>query len=666
MKPKPRFHRHRKLCGLIACITLLCGTSLLAFEPNEWRQTQMLNVPAPGLVRVNLPAATLNAAQPGLEDLRIVDTAGNQVPYLIERLAPHPESMLRPKEFRSTIEAGATRLILETGTTAPIAGVSLETPASQFVKAVQVEGSHNGANWKKLAAGEPIFQLPSGVANLRISFPDAAWEFLRLIIDDRHSEPVPFTGAQLHRPRSAAPAETLPITIKSRDDSLGVTRLALDLGAANLTVASLRIDTSEPLFTRTVTLAVPEIAGDDIRERTLGEAAVYRVSVDGRSEARLDIPIEQQIHARELLLLIRNQDSPPLSISAVHGDRRLVRLIFFAHEPGHYSLLSGNDQCTAPRYDLSALSEQLKNAAAMEVEPSSLAPNPKYKAPEALAALSLTGAKIDIAKWKFRKPVPLTQSGAQQIDLDPDLLGHALRDQRDVRLVREERQIPFLLERTSISRAIQLNATPANDSKKPALSRWSLKTPQAALPITRLVCTAAAPLFHREMRAWEEVIDERGDKFPRELGHAAWDQVPTKATRELVIQLDAQPQGDTLFLETDNGDNPAIELREFRCYYPVTRVVFKAAPDSTQPVWLYYGNREASAPHYDLSLVADELLRAERSTVISGSEENLSPKAERVGETLTGSARYIFWGALGLVVVALLTLISRFLPKPEQ
>jgi len=99
MKPKLRFHRHRKLCGIAACITLVCATSLLAFEPNEWRQTQTLNVPAPGLVRVNLPAATLNAAQPGLEDLRVVDTAGNQVPYLIERLVPNPESMLRPKNF---------------------------------------------------------------------------------------------------------------------------------------------------------------------------------------------------------------------------------------------------------------------------------------------------------------------------------------------------------------------------------------------------------------------------------------------------------------------------------------------------------------------------------------------------------------------------------------
>lgn len=666
MKPNPRLHGHRKLCGLAGFVTLLCATSLLAFEPNEWRQIQTLNVPASGLVQVNLPATTLDAAQPGLEDLRIVDAAGNRVPYLIERPAPEAESMLRPKEFRSTIEGGTTRLLLETGTTAPIAGVSLETPASQFVKAVQVEGSHNGANWKKLATGEPIFRLPDGVAKLRASFAEEAWEFLRLTIDDRRSDPVPFIGAQLHRPRSAAPAEAVPIKIKSRDESLGVTRLALDLGASNLLLASLRIDTSEPLFTRSVTLAAPEIAEDSSRERTLGEAVVYRVDVDGKSEARLDIPVEQKIESRELFLLIRNQDSQPLSINAVRGERRLVRLIFFANQPGRYSLFSGNSQCPPPQYDLSALSEQLKNATATDVELSSLAPNPNYTPPEALAALTLIGAKIDVAKWKFRKLVPLTQSGAQQIELGPDLLTHALPDQRDLRLVREDRQIPFLLEQTSISRPIQLNTVLANDPKTPTLSRWSLKLPQATLPITRVVCTSASPLFDREMRLWEEVTDERGDKFPRELGRARWDQTPAKTTREFIIQLNPPPQSDTLFLETNNGDNPAIELREFRCYYPVTRVIFKAAFDSTQPVWLYYGNREASAPHYDLSLVAGELLRADRVTVVSGGEETLSSRAERVGETLTGSARYMFWGALGLVVVALLTLVSRFLPKPEQ
>jgi hypothetical protein len=95
-------------------------------------------------------------------------------------------------------------------------------------------------------------------------------------------------------------------------------------------------------------------------------------------------------------------------------------------------------------------------------------------------------------------------------------------------------------------------------------------------------------------------------------------------------------------------------------------VVFKATPDPAQRVWFYYGNRDATAPRYDLTLVAGELLKAERSAVIAGAEENLSPKSAFVGQTLTGSTRYIFWGALALVVVVLLAIMSRFLPKQSQ
>ena len=57
----------------------------------------------------------------------------------------------------------------------------------------------------------------------------------------------------------------------------------------------------------------------------LGYCGFFHQDVDGKSEARLDIPVEQQIKPRELFLLIRNQDSPPLSINAVHGERRLYR-----------------------------------------------------------------------------------------------------------------------------------------------------------------------------------------------------------------------------------------------------------------------------------------------------------------------------------------------------
>jgi hypothetical protein len=431
-------------------------------------------------------------------------------------------------------------------------------------------------------------------------------------------------------------------------------------------LGSPRIEGNEPVFTRAVTLAGPEVGDDGIRERNIADAVIYRVNVNGKNEAHLEIPIESQIHTRELFVLIRNEDSPPLAIDTVRADRRLVRLTFFANQPGQYSLLSGNSQCVAPRYDLSALSGKLRNATATDVVPSALVPNPNYKPPEALAALTLTGAQIDVAKWKFRKLLPLTQTGVQQVELDPELLARSQPDERDIRIVRGDYQLPFLFERTSLSRPISLNAAAANDSKKPAVSRWSLKLPQPGMPVTRLVCTSSSPLFHRQMRLWEEVTDERGDKFVSELGRATWDQTPNSPKRDLVIELNARPQSDTLFLETDNGDNPAIDLRDLRSYYPVTRVVFKATPDPAQPVWLYYGNPDATAPRYDVTLVAGELLRAERATVTADPEENLSSKTSFVGETLTGSTRYIFWGALALVVIVLLAIMSRFLPKPQQ
>jgi len=650
----------------VAWAIFVAAQTGLAFEPNEWRNTQTLDIPAAGLVHVNLPATTLDAAQPGLEDLRIVDSKGDQVPYLIERLVPDAESMIRPAEFRSTIENGATHLNLKTGTRAPIVGMSLETPATGFMKAVDVEGSNDGTTWTKLAGGDSLFQSPNGAVKLRVSLPEGTWEFLRVTVDDLGSQPVPFTGAQLHKARTTAPAEAVPITIKTRDESPGTTRLDLDLGAANLTLGSLRIESNEPVFTRGVTLAVPEVGDDGIRERNIADAVIYRVNVNSKNEAHLEIPIESQIHTRELFVLIRNEDSPPLSIDTVRADRRLVRLTFYANQPGRYSLLSGNTQCAAPRYDLSTLSGKLRNATATDVVPPALVSNPNYKPPEALAALSLTGAQLDVAKWKFRKLLPLTQSSIQQVELDPELLARSQPDQRDIRIVRGEYQLPFLFERTSLSRPISLNAAAANDSKKPALSRWFLKLPQPGLPITRLVCTPSSPLFHRQMRLWEEVTDERGDKFASELGRATWDQTPNSPKRDLFIELNARPKSDTLFLETDNGDNPAIELRDFRSYYPVTRVVFKATPDPAQPVWLCYGNPDATAPGYDLTLVAGELLKAERTNVTAATQENLSSKPSFVGQTLTGSTRYIFWGALALVVIVLLAIMSRFLPKQSQ
>ena len=65
----------------------------------------------------------------------------------------------------------------------------------------------------------------------------------------------------------------------------------------NLTVASLGIETTDPVFVRRVTIAVPELANDKIGEQTLCAGSVYRVDFNGKAESQVEIPIDRQIQA---------------------------------------------------------------------------------------------------------------------------------------------------------------------------------------------------------------------------------------------------------------------------------------------------------------------------------------------------------------------------------
>ena len=650
--------------ALIAFAVIGFAASALALSPNEWRFRQPLDVPAAGLIRIDLPPATLDAARPALEDLRLIDSAGQEVAFLIEQPAPQSAAQRRPQSFRASVEPAATVLAIETGIDTPIAGITLESPSGAVAKIARIEGSNEGATWTLLVAARPILRLPNGVAQLDAEFPPGVWKFLRVMLDDRRSIPAPFTGALLLGERVEAPIVAASATIRSRDESPGVTRLAVDLGAANLRVARITLETSDPLFTRTVTLAVPEISEDGIREQLFAEGAVHRIAVDDNIAEQLDVRIERQVASRELLVLIHNQDSPPLAITGVRATLRRARMVFLAREPGAFQLLTGNSQCAAPRYDLAPLAGRLKSAPTATATVSGLVPNLDFHSPETLPGLGENAAVLDVSAWKFRRPLVIENSGVMQLELDLDVLAHAARGFGDLRLMRGGRQIPYLVERTSIQRAIALQASPANDPQRPRISRWSLALPKTGLPLTRLVCASATPLFERELRLSEEIPDERGGKFARELGRGGWQHTPDHPAREVAIEFSQPPATNALLLETDNADNPPIDLTNPRVFHPVTRLVFKAAPG--EPLELFYGNDLAAAPRYDLRLVAAQLLGAERSIATLGPEASAGKQPHPDSAKLGGNGGIVFWIVLALVVAGLLIVLARLLPRPPD
>jgi Protein of unknown function (DUF3999) len=648
----------------VLCILFVVFAFRAAALPSDWQHEQGFKIVSPGLVKFDLPTETLNAARPALEDLRLYDDAGNELPFFIERSAPVAKVVRAAKSFQVSLNANATVITLETGLAQPLDGVSLETPAGNFIKAVRVESSADGQRWQTLAVGQPIFREQYGASRLQISFPALVSKWLRLTMDDARSQPIPFTGARIFAATAEATSMGLQLaTIAERDENPSETRLTLNLGAANLDVASVQIETDEPLFTRLVTLAVPVVSEDAVREQIIGQGCVYRVVIGGQAASEnLSVPMESRVPSRELLLVIKNGDSPPLAITGVRVERRPVNLVFLARSAGKFHLLTGNSRCAAPRYDLATLGADLKNVAPAPVKISAIADNPDFRAPEALAGIELGGTALDVSDWKFRKPLKISGDGAQQLELDLDVLAHADAGFADLRVMRGSNQVPYIVQHTSISRALAPSLTPANDTQQPKLSRWLIKLPHAGLPLRRLSCETGATLFQRDMTLYEEPTDERGEKFRRNLGGANWTQTPDHKSKEFVLTLDEPPRTDTLFLETQNGDNSPIELEKFAMFYPATRILFKAKPGDE--LFLYYGNPHASAPSYDLSLVAGQLLAADKTAATAAAEEQLKKSSWRENEA-PGKGGVIFWGMLAVVVVVLLAVISKLLPKSQ-
>ncbi|MFN0057740.1 MAG: DUF3999 family protein [Planctomycetota bacterium] len=631
--------------------------------PSDWERVQQFQVSAPGLVKLSLPVATLDAARPTLEDLRLFDGAGAELSFFVDRPSPAASVTQAAKSFTLTLNSTTTVITLETGIAEEIAAVTLETPAKEFFKSVELAGSNDGEDWQTLASGRPIFREARSAPLLRIEV-GGAWRWLRFTVDDQRSTAIPFTGAILHAaPSDAPPIEPHAVRIQERHENPGETRLLLNLGAANLSIATLHFETTAPVFRRGIDVFELQVSESAIQESPLAQGMIYRVAIAGQpASANLALPVGQQVRSRELVVLVSNHDSAPLEITSVRAARRPVYLVFHAQAPGVHYLLTGNRLCSAPRYDLAPSSIDLKRVELQAVQISPLAANPSFRAPEFLPGVAVDGVALDVSAWQFRKAVEIAAAGVQQLELDVAVIARANPALSDLRLLREERQVPYLIERTSIQRDLPLAATAGVDAKDPKRSRWTLELPIAGIPVSRLTCTARTGVFQREVSIYEELSDAQGRKYQRDLGNASWKRTPELRGDEFSIALNARLQSDTIIMVMHNGDNPPLELSSFRAFYPATRLVFNAQ-DANDPCFLYYGNSRATAPRYDLSLVANRLFAASRSVVSLADEEQLV-NTSWGRRLIPGRGGVIFFGILALVVVVLLFVIARMLPKP--
>jgi hypothetical protein len=128
------------------------------------------------------------------------------------------------------------------------------------------------------------------------------------------------------------------------------------------------------------------------------------------------------------------------------------------------------------------------------------------------------------------------------------------------------------------------------------------------------------------------------------------------------LHLSSRPVTAELWLEIENGDNAPISLDDASALLETSRLVFKLSTPGS--VFLYYGNRGAAAPRYDLAIAGAALQSAPKAAATLGGEEVLKPSIWGTGQGTSAPVQAAFWIVLGVVIVGLLFIITRLLPTP--
>lgn len=341
------------------------------FGANTFAQQARYEAPMPpvsrsGLHAIYLSAELLGASREDLADIRLLDSTGSQVPYVLRDVArAHgSERFVAYNLLRNEVMERRTEVEVE-----PPAGLDMDElhvliKPIDAEKRVRITGSDDGDAWYMVkdehvapqgARGDP----PHQVLILRI--PRSDYRYLRLTLNDSLTAPMKVLGVGRYLPeRAPDPMHAAPIDLPfARMDSASRTVLRITLPHA-LLVERLTIEAEDTVpFLRHITLGRWRGAsansssqhGAHSRPEQLGSYTFFQ-----GTGASFDT---DPVRIDTFELLIDNGDDRPLRIRAIKAQCR-QRVLLARLEAGmDYRLTTGDPRTGPARYDMAHFAAEL-------------------------------------------------------------------------------------------------------------------------------------------------------------------------------------------------------------------------------------------------------------------------------------------------------------------
>ncbi len=372
----------RKILVLAFAIMFLVVTPAHAdFEKENWQYYKKVEPEKKGFSLIRLDQEVLTHCQNDLNDLRLVSSQGDEVPYKLIQVEPSTVETYPVQIINDVVrENEFSAVTLDMEQTARLNNnIMLEiTSKDDYLRDVLIEGSNDNRNWDTIIKSK-IFRVGNSGQN-EVSYPPASYRYVRVKIDCKGKEPLDIKEVKVRFIQKKKNDFSLikAKTISNRQDpGTKTSEIIADLGVKGIYVNDISLQVSNDNFDRVIE---GYYSYDKKEWYAVGSGRIFNYSWTDYTASQISLPVHERV-GRYVKIRIQNQDSPPLNVKGVEVRGRYPALLANLNNENHY-LWYGNPGSEFARYDLNRFAHLVDLDDLPEINPGSENINEKYAAEE--------------------------------------------------------------------------------------------------------------------------------------------------------------------------------------------------------------------------------------------------------------------------------------------
>jgi hypothetical protein len=367
---------------IIILLMVTMASSVFALDLTKWKYQAQVTIESgtDKYCKLTLTPEIYDAARLDLADIRLIDAAGEQVPYVLTKPKDITESVNYSPEIinRSTNEDKASMVTLDFGEQVVKNRIEVQTGGNNFRRAVRIEGSNDNIEFFTVVETAYVFAVDYRTRFEQVDLPANDYRYLRISVAPMADEGQSPVIDNIHASELESKlAERQPVEMSqlehSENEKSKSSIYIYDLAYRRLPITEIELEVADNAFYRYVALEGRNAATRKVRidsednrqrfrevevewKRIIGDTIYRYLDVSGKNHEKLVLRISSGARVyRYLRLVISNYDDRPLTLSSTSAKMIAHNIVFESQDSSALVLYVGSQSAGVPRYDLSRM-----------------------------------------------------------------------------------------------------------------------------------------------------------------------------------------------------------------------------------------------------------------------------------------------------------------------